>query len=133
MDAKEFVQHIALKNYEASKADPTDFLKLWNAFESMNVVAEYVALDRLEYGAAPRKKIEATYQAVRKEYPALQSIKEGAEMFKHVRRHDNKGEVTGSSTAISPSDSMTWVYKSRSLRDILDQAAAVLPSIPELN
>jgi len=31
LDAKEFVQQVALKNYEASKADPTDFLKLWNA------------------------------------------------------------------------------------------------------
>jgi hypothetical protein len=131
MDAKEFVEQVALKNYEASKTDPTDFRKLWNAFGAMNSVAEFVAIDRLDYGSASQNEIESKYQAVRKQYPALQSIKEGAEMFKDVRRHI-KGEVTASSTAISPSDPTTWVLKSRSLRDILDQAAAVPPSIPEL-
>jgi hypothetical protein len=135
MDKKDYVQQVALKSYEASKAEPNSFYKLRSAVEAMNTVPEYVALDRLGYTSLPRKQIDAESERVRQQYPEFVAINEGAVTLKHVRRHVG-GKVIASSTGVSPDDPTTWVFSdgstSRSYRDVLDQAAAVLPTIPEL-
>ena len=135
MASKEFVEEVVRAHYQACKTDPTNYSKLWSAFQSMNTVAEQVALERFCYGNVTRQELEAKSEDVRQQFPELQPIKEGALMLRHVRRHV-RGQVTASSTGISPSDPTTWVLQDGStvykLTDILDRAVAVLPTIPEI-
>jgi hypothetical protein len=135
MDPKAFFENVVLKNYDAYRADPTCFSKLWNAVVSANSVADYVALHRLGYGTLLRKRIDAESERVRQEYPELQSIRERADTLKHVRRHVGQG-LTETSTGILARDPTTWHLDDgstlHSLRDVLDRAVAVLPTIPEI-
>lgn len=136
MDAKEFVQRVALESYAASKADPAAFWKLSAALENMNRVPEYIALQRLNYDPlVSRTALAAASGDVRQQYAQLQLVQDATDTLKHGRRHVG-GKVVASSTGISPDNADTWVLDdgstSLNLRDILDSAAAFLPNIPEL-
>ena len=97
MDTKEFVRDVALKLYQSCKDDPADFSKLFSAVNTMNTVAEQVALERLGYGNVTRQEIDAKSNDVRQQFPELQSIKQCSEALKHVRRH-GRGQLTTSTT-----------------------------------
>jgi hypothetical protein len=86
MDAKEFYQQVALKNYDEYKANPSSYNKLWNALLSANTVAEHVGLERLNYGSsATRSELAEKAHDVRHQYPALKSLNDRAITLKHVR------------------------------------------------
>jgi hypothetical protein len=57
MDASEFFREVVKSNYEESVKNPHSFRSLWNALVSMNTVAEFVALERLEYSPTSAKEL----------------------------------------------------------------------------
>jgi hypothetical protein len=134
MDTKKSYESVVLPNYEASKADPGSFQKIWNAIQSVSTLSEYVALERLEYGDVKRKDVDAVTDSVLRMYPDLYLLKDPATTLRHVRRHDGQ-EVTSSSTGIEPDNPATWVLEDgpskHNLSDVLDRAMAVFPTVLE--
>ena len=134
MDAKEYIQQVALATYETFKADPTDYSKLHAAIDAFNAVPEHIAHARLGYAEKlSRSVIHSESERVREQYPEFCPIKDGAEALKHVRLAKRDGEVIYSSTGITPSDPTTRVLdngqKRLELRDVLDKAASILSSV----
>jgi hypothetical protein len=136
MDVKQFYEQIALKNYEDSLADPTSYQKLWNAMVSANTIADYLGLERLNYGSTlTRQEIDGAVSDVRQAYPDLQSLNDRASTLKHVRRH--KGNVlTETSTGVLPHDPTTWhlddASGSHDLRKDVDQIFSTFRTVSGL-
>jgi len=108
MYVKQFYQHVALRNYQDSRADPTSYQKLWNTIISANTIADHLGLEGLKYGSTlTGKEIDGAVSDVRQEYPDLESLNKRAATLKHVRRHEG-GVFTESSTGILPDDPTTW-------------------------
>jgi len=136
MTVKEFYQQVALKNYEDYKTDPTSYRKLWSTLVSANTVAEHVGLERLDYGPSTRTGLSNKAHEVRQDYPDLQSLNKRTIALKHVRSYV-AGQLTETSTGISPSDPATWQWIDASgtthdLRDVADRIFATFRTIPEL-
>jgi hypothetical protein len=137
MKVKEFYQQVALKNYEDHKADPTSYRKLWSTLVSANTVAEHAGLERLDYAPSTRTGLANKAREVRQDYPDLQLLNDRAITLKHVRNYV-AGQLTETSTGISPSDPGTWQWKDASgtthdLREIADRTFAIFRTMPELN
>jgi hypothetical protein len=137
MYVKQFYQHVALKNYEDSRADPMSHQKLWNAMVSANTIADHLGLEGLNYGPTlTRKEIDGAVSDVRQAYPDLQSLNKRANTLKHVRRHE-RNVLTETSTGLLPDDPATWHLNdasgSHDLRNDVDRIFATFGTIPELN
>jgi hypothetical protein len=105
LDAKQYIQHVALPNYETFEADPNNYSKLHNAIGAFNAVPEHVAHARHGYAEKlPRSVIRSESEKVRQQYPEFGLIKDSAEALKHVRLAKWNGDVIQSSTGISPSE-----------------------------
>ena len=91
MDAKEYIQQVALPSYETFKAYPTNYSK---PIVAINSVPEHVAHSRFDYAEKiPRHDIVVESEKVRQQYPELRLIKDSAEALKHVRLASSDGQV----------------------------------------
>ena len=138
MDAKEFFREIAKANYAEFLANPNSRRRLWNAIVSMNTVAEYVALHRLEYAEVPRETLDQEAQIVRATAPVFDELKYCAETFKHVRKIRDHRALATPFTTISTStgvadDSVTWKINSYDLVQVVMRAASEFEKLPELS
>ena len=132
MDAREFFYSIAKPNYDEAKRAPDDLRLLWNAVVSLNTVAEFVALHRLNYEAGlDRNKLLANARQIRQDIPELDRLNECAIALKHVRRIRRRKPkpfegATSSSTGFLPSDPSTWSVNIDGLEfyvaDVLEKA-----------
>jgi len=132
MDASEFFNTVVKRNYEEFTNNPNDFRSLWNAIVSMNTVAEYMALEQLQYAQVPREKLDATAEQIRAK------DKTCAAALKHVRkttRSNKQGSftVTVTSTIASPIDITTWTFGRYDLVDVAHRAFSALNAFPELS
>jgi hypothetical protein len=84
MDAREFFNTVVKRNYQEFTLNPDDFRSLWNAIVSMNTVAEYLALEQLQYAQVPREKLDTTAKQIRDKDQSLIDLKSCAEALKHV-------------------------------------------------
>jgi len=82
----EFFHHVVKKNYEAHCSQPNDFHHLWNAVVSMNTVAEYLALERVDYAEISREDLAQRANKIRDKTLHLGDLKYCAETLKHVRK-----------------------------------------------
>lgn len=136
MNAAAFYQDVVKRNYEEFIKNSSDFRLLWNALVSMNTVAEFVALERLEYDSVSRSALTQTADQTREKN--LADLKFCAETLKHVRKirdHPNselKFTTVATSTGISSYDRATWTIGSLDLVDVLQRAFATLATFPEL-
>src|SRR5262249_39014532 len=115
MDTREFFNTVVKRNYDEFTKNPNDFRSLWNAIVSMNTVAEYMALEQLQYAQVPREKLDAIAKQIRDKDQSLVDLKSCAEALKHVRkttRSNKQGSftITVSSTIASPIDVTTWTF-----------------------
>jgi hypothetical protein len=135
MNAAEFFKTVVIPNYEQFVRNPTDLRSLWNAVVSMNTVAEFVALDRLEYAKISRSDLYDAAEQIRQSQPPLPDLKYCAETFKHVRKIPGWKEVpvsiTASSTGLS-SNPDTWQIDHHDPVTVLRNSFAVLKDLPEL-
>jgi hypothetical protein len=134
MDAREFFQNVARRDYFEFFAHP-DERRLWNAVVSMNSVAEYLALEQLNYAPISQNQLTQTAQQIRKQHHLL-DLKFCAETIKHVRKiKDQRGgasfTLTGSSTGIT-SDRSTWMINGFDVVDVLQKAFAKLDQLSQL-
>jgi hypothetical protein len=136
MDAAEYFRTVVKPNYEQFIATPNDLRLLWNAVVSMNTIAEYVALDQLEYAAVPRHTLDNAAAAIRARNPILSDLKYCAETFKHVRKMSRDGlapmSLVATSTAVSSGDQTTWQIGPHDLVTVLRQAFSTIKVFPEL-
>ena len=58
MYARELFREIVAPNYYEFCGNPTDIRLLWNALISMNSVADYLALERLNYLPASSQELQ---------------------------------------------------------------------------
>jgi len=141
MDATEFFQNIIKPNYEDSAGAPDDLRLLLNAIISMNTVAEFVALDRLDYAKISEKELGKQANEIRRQFPSLEDLKFCAETLKHVRKlhgtMTSDYSVTPSSTSISPSEPSTWIIETAQkrycLKAIADEAFRTIKTFPEFD
>ena len=127
------------RNYVEFLQNSNELRRLWNAVVSMNTVAEYVALDRLEYAKMSADQLDAEAKKIREHNPVLLDIKTCAETLKHVRklqgRINTPTSSTTSSTGLLSDQPDTWVinYDSRQyvLADVLRQAFETVSAFPE--
>ena len=135
MDASEFFQIVAEPNYEQLIGDPSDLRSLWNAVVSMNTIAEFLALDRLEYQPVTRSTLDNAAADIRKQFPSLLDLKFCAETFKHVRKipRISSGEISilASSTGFSSGDQTTWKIDELDVVTVLHNAFKTISSFPE--
>src|SRR5262249_33095987 len=115
MDASEFFNTVVKRNYEEFTNNPNDFRSLWNAIVSMNTVAEYMALEQLQYAQVPREKLDATAKQIRDKDQSLIDLKSCAEALKHVRkttRSNKQGSfhVPETSTIVPPIKKPPWTF-----------------------
>jgi hypothetical protein len=68
MDARELFQEVVSPNYREFIESQNDIRLLWNALVSMNSVAEYLALERLNYASTSRQIIMYVADKVREQY-----------------------------------------------------------------
>jgi hypothetical protein len=135
MDAREFFQNVARRNYFEFFEPGDDIRLLWNAVVSMNSVAEYLALDQLNYAQISRNQLERTANQIRKHHHLL-DLKFCAETFKHIRKiKDQRGgasfTLTGTSTNIT-SDRATWMINQFDVVEVLQKAFAKLDQLSQL-
>lgn len=113
MDAADFFKDVVKRNYEKFLENPNELSLLWNTVVSMNTVAEYVALDRLEYAQMGSEKLDNKAKEIRENNPVLLDLKLCAETLKHVRKLKGKisADVTStlSSTGLLQNQPDTWV------------------------
>lgn len=140
MDAADFFHDLVKPNYEEFCRDQNQLRRLWNAVVSMNTVAEYVALERLDYREAlGRDELAEKASEIRKGNPALHDLKDCAETLKHVRKLGPKPPTEfsslTSSTGLLSNEPANWIidYKARRyvLSDVLHNAFNVLLAFPE--
>jgi hypothetical protein len=135
MNAREFFQDVVSRNYCEFVGCSNDVRLLWNALVSMNSVAEYLALEKLNYAQVSRNELTSEAKRICQQHDLL-DLKFCAEMFKHVRKiEDHRGgaefTLTASSTGVS-SDKTTWTIGQFNLVDVLDKAFTKLNEIPQL-
>ena len=142
MDAKTFYAEVAYPNYVEATQHSDDFRRLWNAVVGMNTIAEFVALDRLNYAAdLDRETLGNMAADIRKANPPLADLKLCAESLKHVRKLNRASKsgksTTVGSTAISTGQSSTWAVMVNSqqydLMDVLHKAFDAIANFPEFN
>ena len=137
MDAAEFFRDVVKPNYQESVNNPHSFRSLWNTLVSMNTVAEFVALERIEYAAVSRNKLMESANVLRDQ--SLADLKFCVEALKHVRKIednkklDEKFTILATSTGISPHDQTTWEIGPYKLTELRQRAFATLTTFPELN
>jgi hypothetical protein len=134
MDASEFFNTVVKRNYEEFTGRSDDFRLLWNAIVSMNTVAEYMALEQLQYAQVPREKLDATAKQIRDKDQSLIDLKSCAEALKHVRkttRSNKQGSftVTVTSTIASPIDITTWTFGPYDLANVAQRAFRALSAL----
>jgi hypothetical protein len=135
MDAPEFFREVVKPNYEESVKNPHSFKLLWNALVSMNTVAEFVALARLEYSLTSAKELMQSANVLRDQ--SLADLKFCVETLKHVRKiadkpkSDPKFTTIASSTGLSSHDQATWRIGPYELREVLQRAFDTLITFPE--
>jgi hypothetical protein len=150
MDASEFFKTVVKRNYqEFAGSSGDDFRLLWNAIVSMNTVAEYVALEKLQYAPVSRQELARTANLIRNDKD-LADLKYCAEALKHVRKiealkHVRKIEdvnifsggqgsfVTVTSSHVSANDRATWTIGSYDLVDVARRAFKTLSALPDLS
>ena len=133
MDARELFQEVVSPNYREFIERPNDIRLLWNALVSMNSVAEYLALERLNYASTSRQVIIYVANKVREQYD-LEDLELCADTLKHLRKTSGsraKFELTATSSGVS-SDPSTWMIGDRKFVDVLRRAFEKLKDIPEL-
>jgi hypothetical protein len=136
MDAREFFREVVKPNYEESLKNPHSYRLLWNALVSMNTVAEFVALERLEYSPTSRKELMQSANVLRDQ--SLADLKFCVETLKHIRKIEDKPKsnqkftTVETSTGILSHDPATWRVGSYELRDVLRRAFNTLIAFPEL-
>jgi hypothetical protein len=141
MKAAEFFRDIVEANYNEARANPNDLRLLINAILSMNTIAEFVALDRIDYTSVDRKQLNEKANDIRNASPALKNLKICAETLKHVRKLPQKSNddfsLIPSSTGLSSYQPSTWVIKSPQmdydLRGVLDNAFETIKQFPEFS
>jgi hypothetical protein len=138
MNAAKFFRDVAKGNYEQFLDCRGSRRLLWNAIVSMNTVAEYVALYRLEYRKVSRQELDQNSKQIRDSFPSLGDLKYCAETFKHVRKikdHPNLASrftTVATSTGVSDNDLNTWKIEQHDLVQVLHKAFAILSVLPEL-
>jgi hypothetical protein len=137
MDPRQFFYSIVKPNYEEVRSSPHDLRFVYNAIITMNTVAEYVALEQLNYENVDRMKLSQTANKIRDAHPSLRDLNDCAVTLKHVRKlgfHQTTSII--SSTAFSPTDPSGWVIdfgaKQLNLFDVLYRAFSTLTSFAEL-
>ena len=83
-----FFRSVVRPNYEESQKNPRSFRSLWNALVSMNTVAEFVALERVEYREISGNKLMESANILRDQ--KLDDLKYCVETLKHVRKIDDR-------------------------------------------
>jgi hypothetical protein len=137
MDAREFFHDVVRRNYDEFCASQT-FKPLWNGIVSMNTVAEFVALHRLQY--PPISRGDLANEAAQVRDSILLDLKFCAETFKHVRKiEDSRASgftSIATSTGVDTSKPATWIIeengKPHDLVRLLHDAFALLRGFPEL-
>src|SRR5262245_11928909 len=134
MDTSEFFNTVVKRNYEEFTNNPNDFRSLWNAIVSMNTVAEYMALEQLQYAQVPREKLDATAKQIRDKDQSLIDLKSCAAALKRVRkttRSNKQGSftVTVPSTIASPMDITTWTFGGYDLVNVAQRAFRALSAL----
>jgi hypothetical protein len=143
MDTSEFFNTVVKPNYEEFTRKPDDFSVLWNAIISMHTVAEFLALDQLEYADVSRRKLGETANQIRKNDQRLKDLKSCAETLKHVRNipsapkqksntvalSSTNPTLTISSTTVSSMDRTTWTIGPYDLVGVAHQAFAALSAL----
>jgi hypothetical protein len=138
MDAREFFQDVVSRTYSEFAGCSNDIALLWNALVSMNSVAEYLALEKLNYAQVSRDELTSVANQIRQQHFLL-DLQFCADTFKHVRKiKDHSGgkfTLTSSSTGVS-SDKTTWVIERSNevlnVVDVLEKSFAKLNEIPQL-
>jgi hypothetical protein len=136
MDTSEFFNTVVTRNYQEFTANPDDFRSLWNTIISMNTVAEYLALEQLQYAPVSRQKLAGTANQIRN--TDLTDLKFCAEALKHVRKitdvkmfgqGQNPVTVTITSSHVSPIDRATWTIGPHDLTDVAQRAFRALSAL----
>jgi hypothetical protein len=135
----EFFHHVVKSNYSACYEHPRELSALWNAMVSMNTVAEYIALERLERAGHQQMSQQQLVQQANEIRAAtlhLEDLKYCAETLKHVRKiKDLKGgsfTLQAASTGVSPEDETTWHIAGFDLAKLMREALTELETFPEL-
>ncbi len=137
MDAVEFFREVVEPNFQEFRKAPSNFRLLWNALVSMNTVAEFVTLERIEYADISKHALATEANLLRDK--SLADLKFCAETLKHVRKiEDNKKydrgfELTASSTGVAPNDRTTWKVGELDLVEVVHRAFATLSTFREFN
>jgi hypothetical protein len=135
MDARERFQKVVVPNYNEFVRNPNDFRSLDNIIGSMNTVAEYLGLHRLDYPPyVSRNERRREAQAIRDDN-RLKDVQTCADVIKHVRIELEQDGVTStlSSTGIDTADPTTWKVGGLDLVQVAHSAFATLNGLPELN
>jgi hypothetical protein len=136
MNAAEFFPAIAKPNYNEFLRNPEDLRLLWNAVVSMNTVAEYVALERLDHRQFPRTDLLTAVNKIRDDFPALSRLNYYVVNFKHVKKlkkdHGGIFATIATSPGVSPDDRTSWEMGPFSPMEILRDAFETLTAFPEL-
>jgi len=110
MDARERFQKIVVPNYNEFVGNPNDFRLLDNLITSMNPMAEYLGLHRLDYPPdVSRNERRREAQGIRDDN-CLKDVQTCADVIKHVRIELKRDGVTStlSSTGIDTANPKTW-------------------------
>ncbi len=135
MDARERFQKVVVPNYNRFIASPNDFSLLENLITSMNPMAEYLGLERLDYPPhVSRNERRRGAQAIRHDNN-LTDLQKSADVIKHVRIELEQNGVTStlSSTGIDTADPTTWKVGGLDLVKVAHSAFATLNGHPDLN
>ena len=134
MDARNYFEQIVAPNYYDAKNNSNDLRSLWNALLTMNSVAKFVALQRLNYSGVDRDTRIKRSSDIRQTYPCLGDLQHCADAMKHVRKQTR--DITATSTNILPTDPLTWQIdingRQLNLFALLDQAFETIRNFPEL-
>jgi hypothetical protein len=131
MDAKERFQKVVAPNYNRFVASPNDFSLLDNLISSMNPMAEYLGLQKLEYPShVSRNQRSRVAKGIRHQND-LTDLQKCTEVIKHVRieLEQDGATTTLSSTGIDTADPKTWKAGELDLVQVAQGAFAKLSSL----
>jgi len=135
MDARERFQKVVVPNYNRFVASPKDFSLLDNLIGSMNTMAEYLGLQRLNYPPhVSRNKRREEAQAIRDDN-LLTDVQRCADVIKHVRNEVEQDGIKSTlcSTGIDTADPTTWKVGELNLVQVAHSAFETLKAHPQLN
>ena len=116
------------------KQSPDDLRLLWNAVVSMNSVAEWIALHKLDYAEVDKRVLDDKAKEVRNSDSSLKDLNLCAITFKHVRKliPTPTGLIPSSTALSTPPWVIGYGNEEKVVEDVLRRAYAALLAFPEL-